>query len=121
MRVSQLKTLIKETVREVFQEEIKGLLMEALTSKTLPSTSHPIQEAVSPTPPPPPPSPQMRDSFRQQYSQMMNGEMNLNTQNTQAQPAYRPISPQMTMGDNGSLPPGEVNLDQIAGIMTPKK
>ena len=47
--------------------------------------------------------------------------MNFNTQNTQAQPAYRPISPQMTMGDNGSLPPGEVNLDQIAGIMTPKK
>ncbi|WP_286984181.1 hypothetical protein [Haliea sp.] len=117
MRVSQLKTLIKETVREVFQEEIKGLLMEALTSKTLPAPPPPIQEAVAPPPPPP----QMRDSFRQQYAQMMNGEMNFNTQNTPTQPAYRPVSPQMTMGENASLPPGEVNLDQIAGIMTPKK
>ena len=116
MRVSQLKTLIKETVREVFQEEIKDLLMEALTSKTLPASPPPIQEAVAPAPP----SPQMRNSLRQQYSQMMNGEMNFNTQNTPVTPAYRPINPQMTMGEGAGLPPGEVNLDQIAGIMNSK-
>ena len=114
MRVSQLKTLIKETVREVFQEEIKDLLMEALTSKTLSASPPPIQEATAPTPPPS----QMKDSLRQQYSQMMNGGMNFNTENT---PTYRPISPQMTVGEGSSLPPGEVNLNQIENIMNPNK
>ena len=114
MRVSQLKTLIKETVREVFQEEIKDLLMEALTSKTLPASPPPIQEAVAPSPP----TPQMKSSLRDQYSQMMNGGMNFNTETT---PAYRPISPQMAIGEGSPLPPGEVNLNQIANIMNPKK
>ena len=114
MRVSQLKTLIKETVREVFQEEIKDLLMEALTSKT---NTTPIQESITPTPP----SPQMRNSLRQQYSQMMDAEMNFNTQNTPVTPTYRPINPQMTMGEGAGLPPGEVNLDQITNLMNPNK
>ena len=114
MRVSQLKTLIKETVREVFQEEIKDLLMEALTSKTLPASPPPIQEAASPSPP----TPQMKSSLRDQYTQMMNGEMNFNTETT---PAYRPISPQMAIGEGSPLPPGEVNLNQIANIMNPNK
>ena len=47
MKVSQLKNLIKEAVKEAIQEELGSMQSQAA----------PVQEVKAPTPPPPPPAP----------------------------------------------------------------
>jgi len=107
MKVNQFKILIKQAVKEAFQEEIKGLLLEALSSKN-------TQEVYKPSPP------QVKTTLREQYLGMVEGDqMNFNTENTQV--GYRPINPSLTMGDGAALPPGEVDLSQITSLMNPKR
>jgi len=52
---------------------------------------------------------------------MIGGEFDtiVSANSSHAQPVYTP-PPVNTMGDGSSLPPGEVSLDQIMGIMNNK-
>ena len=105
MKVTELKKVLKETVREVIQEELKDILLEAVKSQN----STPIVEnkVVQPTQP----NLEAQKAARASIMQTMMGGNPLTTQNT--------FNPQGTM-PGGDLPAGNVGLDQIMGLMNNK-
>ncbi len=107
MKIDGLKKLIKEAVREVFQEEMKEILLEAVRSpKTIVSEN--IQHTKTPIP----------VDVKRNLRNMIGGdfETTITANSSHAQPSYTP-PPVNTMGDGSSLPSGEVNLDQIMNLM----
>jgi hypothetical protein len=126
MKPSELKSFIKEAVREAIQEELKDILLEAVRAPKLP-----IQEtyqmnnllnpvAVDTTAPQPP---QKSSTERRAMMESIMGDMrrgqdtlNFTTQNIAANTLQ--ISPGMiTSGDGSKLPEGNVGLDMIMGLM----
>jgi len=112
MKTNSLKSLIKESVREVFQEEIKSILMEALKS---PESKRDLKENVDPK--------SMLDK-KQMYKNILaemspnNDTFSFNSSNVSqfSQPQYTP-PPISTLGEGTKLPDGEVGLDQIMGLL----
>jgi hypothetical protein len=132
MDIKTLKKLIKETVKEAIQEELKDVLLEALKApKTVPVgvsgygqvTETFVQPQVQPIPTAP------AINTREKYASLLNGMMdsrngNLNMTSNDAMTfgggqefIPRPVN---TAGEGSSLPPGEVNLNQIMGLMSKK-
>jgi hypothetical protein len=117
MKTDFLKKLIKEAVREAIQEEIKDILLEAVRSpKTVVQESHtptnnsymtPTQQKTGITP-----------DIKRNLRAMIGGEFDttITATSAMAQPTYTP-PPVNTVGDGSSLPPGEVNLNQILNLM----
>ena len=92
MKLTELKKVLKETVREVIQEELKDILLEAVkTPKVI--TQPPIMESFTPSVPSPTPT----------------------TPNAQS---FKP-NPGMDV-TNGALPEGNVGMDQIMNLMNNK-
>lgn len=113
MKTNSLKSLIKESVREVFQEEIKSILMEALKS---PESKKDIKENIDPK--------SMLDK-KQMYKNILaemssgNDTFSFNSSNVSqfsSSPQYNP-PPINTLGEGTRLPDGEVGLDQIMGLL----
>lgn len=102
MKVTELKKVLKEAVREVVQEELKDILLEAVKTQN----STPIVE--SKTIQQPQPNLEAQKAARASIMQNMMGGNPLTTQNT--------FNPQGTM-PGGDLPQGEVDLGQIMGLM----
>jgi len=119
MKQIEFKKMIKEAVREVFQEEMKELLLEAVRSpKTV------VQENYTPTPPiyqQPTTTSTINHDLKRNLRNMIGGEFDtvVSANSSHAQPSYTP-PPVSTIGDGSSLPPGEVSLNQIMGIMNNK-
>jgi hypothetical protein len=117
MKIDILKKLIKETVREAIQEELKDILLEAVKSpKTV------VQESYTPAPTYQPQVPStVNHDFRRNLRDMIGGEFDtvITANSSHAQPAYTP-PPVNTASEGSSLPGGEVSLDQIMGIMNAK-
>jgi hypothetical protein len=133
MDIKTLKRLIKETVKEAIQEELKDVLLEALKSpKTVPVgvggygqvTETYAQPHIQPMPATPP------VNTREKYASLLNGMLdsrngNINVGsndalNFGASQEYRPSIAANTAAEGSSLPAGEVNLNQIMGLMTKK-
>ena len=128
MDIKTLKKLIKETVKEAIQEELKDVLLEALRSPKIGGygqvTETYIQPHVQPIPMTPP------VDTRERYASLLNGmldsrngNMNLGSNdalNFGASQEYRPPVAANTAAEGSSLPAGEVNLNQIMGLMTKK-
>ena len=122
MKTEALKRIIKEAVREAIQEELKEVLLEAVKApKTV--VRQPIQESITSTTPAPvtqTPKKSLKEQ-RQSYLDII-GETGLNMKSGDAQGfGNRPFNPQGvgdTTSANGQLPAGEVNMDQIMGLMT---
>ena len=122
MKTSILKNLIKEAVKEAIQEELKEVLLEAVKAP-----KQVINETKLPTPTinPSTPSPStvsLADQ-RKKYMDVI-GETALSFDSTHA-PGFgnQPFKPQGsidTTSEGGSLPAGEVNMNQIMGLMTSK-
>ena len=111
MKISELKKLIKEAVKESIQEELKGILLEALKSNT-PKQS--IQESKTMTFTTKDITPQpSQDVLREQYLRVMDETMNPQGLGQQ----YDPSAPTSM---EGALPPGEVSMDQIFDLMSKK-
>jgi hypothetical protein len=117
MKTDFLKKLIKEAVREAIQEEIKDILLEAVRSpKTVVQESHtpfihqPLPQPVSTS--------NITPDIKRNLRSMIGGEFDTTITATSAmvQPTYTP-PPVNTIGDGSSLPPGEVNLNQILNLM----
>ena len=103
MKSTEFKKLIKQAVREVFQEEMKDIILESLKSS---KKEQVITENQSP---PPLDNMQKRDM----YLKMIQDKGKTFTSNDiQTFNPSGPIDPA-----NGTLPPGEVSLEQIIGIM----
>jgi hypothetical protein len=106
MKQSELKKLIKESMREAIQEELKDLLLEAIRSN-----KQPVNESYNPesrtlnfdsTSIPP------TANVKQKYMDMLNGMGQ--SQNT-PEGEFKINGPVDII--NGSLPPGQLSLDQI--------
>lgn len=120
MKASDFKKMIKEAVREVFQEEMREILIEAVRSPKVPigtggygSVTDTKATAGTTT---------LSEASRQAFREMMGGNFSPNKQDAftfntnNIQTAYTP-PPVSTTGEGSALPAGEVNLDQIMGLM----
>ena len=126
MDTKLFKKLIKDAVKEAIQEEMKDILLEAVRApKTVIQESYaaPVQTlagtSVTPTV-------NARDKYRELLGEMMdsrNGNISMNSSDAMTfgqQAGYRPPGGANTTGEGSSLPPGEVNLNQIMGLMNKK-
>ena len=126
MDTKLFKKLIKEAVKEAIQEELKEILLEAVRApKTI------IKESYAPsvqplTSVPVTPSTNAREKYREILGGMMesrNGNISMISNDAMsfgAQPGYRPPASANTAGEGSALPAGEVNLDQIMGLISKK-
>jgi len=113
MKLSQLKTIVKEAVKEAIQEEMKEILIEAVRAP-----KQVVRETVTPsqTSLPETDKATLRENMMNVLDGMRpgaNGTLNATTGNT-------PLQVTSTDTMNGSLPQGEVNMDQIMGLMNKK-
>lgn len=124
MKTEALKKIIKQAVKEAIQEELKEVLLEAVKAPKV-TVPQPVQEnknITSTTPAPVTQTP--KKSLAEQRKAYIDiiGETGLNMNSTHA-PGFgnKPFNPQGsvdTTSVNGALPSGEVNMDQIMGLMT---
>ena len=114
MKQNEFKKMIKEAVREVFQEEMKELLLEAIRSPKTIVTEN-IQTPTST-------KSNLPIDIKRNLRSMIGGDgfdTTISANSSMVQPAYTP-PPVSTIGEGSSLPSGEVSLDQIMGIMNNK-
>ena len=120
MKTEALKKIIKEAVREAIQEELKEVLLEAV--KAPKAVVQENQTITSTTPAPVTQTP--KKSLAEQRKAYMDiiGETGLNMNSSHAQgfgnKPFNPTGNIDTTSANGALPSGEVNMDQIMGLMT---
>lgn len=120
MKISQLKTIVKEAVKEAIQEEMKDILLEAVRSpKQVVSEYKPINSTVDSPSPTNPVATKSRGEIRENYMKVLGGMMpgsnGTLSANTNSMPLQ--ITNTDTTSPNGSLPQGEVSMDQIMGLM----
>lgn len=107
MKVNALKKILKEAVREVFQEELKEMLYESFKSqKAAPIVTETRQS-----------NPQEKKAIRESYMNVL-GDMQ-REMSGQRSPQEQPLQVTSvdTMSPNGKLPEGNVSIDQIMGLM----
>jgi len=117
MKTSALKTIIKEAVKEAIQEELKEILLEAVKTPkviTQPTYTPPITENITPKAPQTPTM--TAEAKREAYKNILGDTASaFNSSNAQS------FVPQTNMDvANGTLPPGEVDMSQIASLMSGK-
>ena len=126
MDTKVFKKLIKEAVKEAIQEELKEILLEAVRApKTIVQESYaqPVQTLAGNSTAP---SINARDKYKELLGGMMesrNGNISMTSTAAMsfgAQPGYRPPASVNTAGEGSALPAGEVNLDQIMGLINKK-
>ena len=123
MKLSQLKTIVKEAVKEAIQEEMKDILIEAVrapksvvyeNNTTTPTPINPVTQQKMPE--------DKRMAMKENIQNVLGGMMPGANGTLSATTANVPL--QMGSGDttspNGSLPNGNVSMDQIMGLMNSK-
>jgi hypothetical protein len=123
MKVSQLKTIVKDAVREAIQEEMKDILLEAVRlPKQVVSEYKPTNPTVGTPSPTNPVATKTKEEIRENYMNVLggmmpgaNGTVNVNTNNIPLQ-----VTNTDTSSPNGALPQGNVSMDQILGLMNKK-
>ena len=131
MKLSQLKTIVKEAVKEAIQEEMKDILMEAVRSpkSVVYENSMGVPNTNVGTPGPMNPVAQQkmpedkRMAMKENIQNVLGGMMPGANGTLSATTANMPLQVS-GMGDttspNGSLPQGNVSMDQIMGLMQSK-
>ena len=132
MKPSELKSFIKDAVREAIQEELKDILLEAVRAPKLPiQETYQMDNLLSPVStgtstqvtnsPPQKSATEKRAMMESIMGDMRRGQdtLNFTTQNIAANTLQ--ITPGMnTSGDGSKLPEGNVGLDMIMGLMGKK-
>ena len=122
MKLSQLKTIVKEAVREAIQEEMKDILIEAIRSPKQTVYEHKVGTPTTNIAAPTPMSTNNRMAMRENIQSVLGGMMPGANGTLSATSADIPL--QVGSGDttspNGSLPQGNVSMDQIMGLMNSK-
>ena len=114
MKSTDFKKIIKQAVKEAIQEELKDILLEAVRSpkqvvRESFSPTTPVQPTVNPT------FTQPTVDRRQSYMDIL-GETALSFTSQDVQK----FNPAGVDPVNGSLPSGDVGMDQIMNLMNPK-
>jgi hypothetical protein len=123
MKPSELKSFIKEAVREAIQEELKDILLEAVRAPKAPIQEayqmHPVTVNATPTPSPQKSSSEKKAMMESIMGDMRRGQDTLNFTSANAVTANTlQVTPGMnTTGDGSRLPEGNVGLDMIMGLM----
>jgi hypothetical protein len=121
MKVSQLKTIVKEAVKEAIQEEIKDILLEAVKSpKQVVSEYKPMNSNIDTPSPTNPVATKTREEIRENYMNVLGGMMPGKDGTLSANTNSMPLQmngPTDTTSPNGALPQGNVSMDQIMGLM----
>lgn len=120
MKLSQLKTIVKDAVKEAIQEEMKDILLEAVRSpKQVVSEYKPTNSNVGVPSPTNPVATKTREEIRESYMSVLsgmmpgaNGTLNVNTNSMPLQ-----VTNTDTTSPNGKLPEGDVPMDMIMGLM----
>jgi len=131
MKLSQLKSIVKDAVKEAIQEEMKDILMEAIrspkqtvyenrmgiptTDVAVPSSTNPVMQS----PLPETDKAQLRENMMNVLGGMMPGA-NGTLSATSTDVPLKMTGPVDTTSPNGSLPQGNVSMDQIMGLMNSK-
>jgi|TARA_B110000914_G_scaffold220125_1_gene229714 hypothetical protein len=130
MKLSQLKSIVKDAVKEAIQEEMKDILIEAVrapkqtvyenrmgtptTDVAAPSPMNPVMQTSMPDDK----RMAMKENIQNVLGSMMpgaNGTLSATTANVPLQ-----MGSGNTTSPNGSLPDGNVSMDQIMGLMSNK-
>ena len=123
MKPSELKSFIKEAVREAIQEELKDILLEAVRAPKAPIQEayqmHPVTVNATTTQPQAKSPAEKRAMMESIMGDMRRGQDTLNFTSANAVTANT-FNPQGTMA-GGDLPSGNVGLDQIMGLIKGKK
>ena len=129
MKLSQLKTIVKEAVKEAIQEEMKDILMEAVRSPKQTVYENRMGTPTTNVATPSPMNPVMQTSLpetdrvklKENMMNVLNGMLpgQNGTINDNSSMVSQPlqVTSTDTMSANSSLPEGEVNMDQIRGLM----
>ena len=127
MKPSELKSFIKEAVREAIQEELKDILLEAVRAPKLPiqETYQMSPVAVDTTAPqlPQKSATEKRAMMESIMGDMRRGQDTLSFNSADARgvginQTTLQVAPGMnTSGEGSSLPAGNVGLDMIMGLM----
>ncbi len=110
MKISQLKTIVKEAVKEAIQDELKDILLEAVRApkqvieSSIPQTKLPEQDKVK-----------LRENMMGVLNGMRPGAGGTMSANTNDIPLQ--VTNADTASPNGQLPQGNVSMDQIMGLM----
>jgi hypothetical protein len=121
MKISQLKTIVKEAVKEAIQEEMKDILLEAVRSpKQVVSEYKPTNSSVDAPSPTNPVATKSREEIRENYMKVL-GDMRPGANGTlSATSSDIPLQVNGnidTTSPNGALPQGNVSMDQIMNLM----
>lgn len=118
MKITELQKIIKTTVKEAIQEEMKDILLEAVRSPK--QTFYENKMGTPTTDVAKPLSEDSRMAMRENIQNILGGMMpgangtitaNTNTRPLQVNGTIDTASP------NGKLPEGDVSMDQIMGLM----
>lgn len=130
MKISQLKSIVKEAVKEAIQEEMKDILIEAVRApkQTVYETvSAPNTNVGTPNPTNPVAQQKMpedkRIAMKENMMNVLGGMMpgaNGTISATSADVPLKVNGPMDTTSANGTLPQGNVSMDQIMGLMQSK-
>ena len=122
MKISQLKKIIKEAVKEAIQEEMKEILIEAVRAPkqvvsdvSKPSPTNPVAQSKLPD--------NDRLKLRENMMNVLDGMMPGSDGTLSANTSNVPLNvkgPVYTTSANGSLPEGNVSMNQIMGLMNSK-
>jgi len=130
MKPSELKSFIKEAVREAIQEELKDILLEAVRAPKAPIQEayqmHPVTVNATTTSVPQKSTAEKRAMMESIMGDMRRGQDTLSFNSMDARGASinqttLQVTPGMnTTGDGSKLPEGNVGLDMIMGLMGKK-
>ena len=131
MKLSQLKTIVKDAVKEAIQEEMKDILIEAVRApkQQVYETAAPMPQYTQPAPGPMNPVAQtslpetdklkLRENMMGVLDSMRPGA-NGTLSATSADVPMQVTAGMDTQSPNASLPEGNVSMDQIMGMMQSK-
>jgi len=108
MKSTELKKLIKQSVKEAIQEELKDILLEAVKS----NKSTLLTESRNLDVNPPTPSISSKEKYKDILDEMA---MSFSSNDVKK---FAPQGSMDTTSPNGKLPEGDVGIDQIMGLMT---
>ena len=130
MKPSELKSFIKEAVREAIQEELKDILLEAVRAPKAPIQEayqmHPVTVNATTTSTPQKSSAEKRAMMESIMGDMRRGQdiLSFNSMDARGMGMHQTtlqVAPGMnTSGEGSKLPDGNVGLDMIMGLMNKK-
>ena len=130
MKPSELKSFIKEAVREAIQEELKDILLEAVRAPKAPIQEayqmHPVTVNATTTQTPQKSAAEKRAMMESIMGDMRRGQDTLSFNSADARGMgvtanTLQVAPGMnTSGEGSKLPEGNVGLDMIMGLMNKK-